>query len=72
MSLNGNKSEDDDSLERSLNASVRSGSTRPLRSARSVSSLNSQAPQVDSSILETVTLEQRDKFTVSSVVLLMS
>lgn len=66
MAASAPKSDDEDSLERSFNSSVRSTTSgrRTLRPTRSLSSLNSQLPQVDSSILETVTLEQRDKFTV--------
>lgn len=66
MAASAPKSDDEDSLERSFNSSVRSTTSgkRPLRHARSASSIFSQLPQVDSSILETVTLEHRDKFTV--------
>lgn len=61
-------SDDESSLERSFNASTRSnGHRNPLRHARSSNSLGSVKPQVESSISETVILEQRDKFTVSFV-----
>ena len=69
MAANASRlAQDDESpLERSFTSSTRStnGPTR-LRNARSVTSLNSTAgPHVDSTICDTVTLEQRDKFTVS-------
>lgn len=63
--MTSNYSGDDSSLERSFNASTRSYGRGSLRPAKSVTSFDSITPQVDTTISDTVTLEPRDKFTVS-------
>ncbi|KAK3733993.1 hypothetical protein QZH41_009859 [Actinostola sp. cb2023] len=71
MSLNTSRmgDDDEDSLERSMMSSTRStNGTRSLRPTRSMASLDSTAPQVDSAISDIVTLEQREKFTLYKVI----